>query len=367
MKTSDIVLHLMETVTALTDDFSDHFNPTAVSVSGTTVTVTKAAHGITGTETLISVTDAKIVNSVSNIDDSGTNVVFTTAEKHDLSLKFEIDQEENNSVRLASATDPSIDGEYTLVSVPDRETFAIASFPDTALTDVKVIETRDYSVNGLYTATYIDADNFSYELDSALQFDPDILVSEMKVHYSLRIRGASSIERVLSNYNHSAPGNLWGYVILDDVVPNKSIYSNTDSDYEQGGGNAWNIIMLSPFSFYAFIPELNTTDGMISRDKAEDIRPWLYSSLCGAEFDSGFTNEADSTTAPRGDSAYSANLKAFYIHQYEFVQNVQVAQSDTLYAGKTKALESIAFDYENIVNDNGKVIVSTIANLDTES
>ena len=92
-------------------------------------------------------------------------------------------------------TDPSIDGEYTVIETVDRTHFKVASFPDDTLVDVVLNESRDYSVNGFFSITVLDVDTFTYTLPKSLGFNPTIDAGNMKVHYILRVRGASSIER----------------------------------------------------------------------------------------------------------------------------------------------------------------------------
>jgi hypothetical protein len=356
----------MKHLPAKTNSFTEYFNPEAISLSGTTVTVTKIAHGL-GVGSLLSVTGSEIVNSIVSITDTVDGVVFETQYPHDLSLyEDSIYSDVFRSVSLSSASSPAIDGSYTLTDITDRTHFTLTSFPDVLLTDVKLLENREVSINGLYDIKTATADTFTFELQEALDEDHIILPSSVNIHYALRVRGASTIERVVENYNPSTSGKLWGYVILDDVSPNKSIYSETDANVEMGGSNDWQAIMLQPFSFYVFVPELDTTDGMISRDACEDLRLPIYQCLCGKSFATGLTKSADSATAPNGDGPFDGNNKAYYIHKFDFMQNMVVTQSDTLIDAQSRAISSIQFDYLNWIDENGRVIVSTIARPDVD-
>lgn len=365
MKTSDIVFQLMKMLPRYTNSFAPYFYPDAISISGRTVTVTKANHGFS--DGYISVTDAKVLNAIDTISTGSDGVTFSAASEHDLTLKESIYPGLNEYAYLTSVSDPSIDGSYELHEVADRETFTLASFPDDSLTDVVLHENRPISINGVHWVTVANANTFSFELSYDLPYDFVIDPSVTKINHRLRIKGASTVERAIENYNRCESDELRCYVVLDDVTPNKSMYSNSDSNVEMGGGNDWNAIMLQPFSVYVFVPERNTTDGMVSRDTCEDLRPHIYKCLCGAKFSNGLSTNADSCCAPGSDGAFNANNKASYVHQFEFSQNFKIVNSDTLINDQTVAAKSIQFDYLNVVSQNGKVIVSTTANLDPGS
>lgn len=358
MKCADIIKQLIENVPKHTDLFSSSFNPDAVSVAGGVVTVTKTAHGLQNNK-YISVTGGQIVTSVSNIDDSGDNVVFTTATNHDLT-----GGEWLESVNITSASTPAVDGDYDLVTVPNRQTFTLASFPDTGVTDLKLNENRSVGVDGLYKITLIDTDNFSFQLADDIG-SVTIKPETMEVQNKVRISGAVSLQRARKSYEQKQDEELWLFVVLGDNDINKDRYVNTDSEMEQGGLNEWNGILLSPFHVYCFIPSQNSISGRISRDLAEDVRPILYSSLLGKAFGTGFTNQAVGNVFPVGDGS-EAYAGAYYIHRFTFRQNAQISALDTLYISKNTAFRDVAFDYENTATDNGEVIMSTSVDLDDE-
>jgi hypothetical protein len=348
----------MENLPKHTDAFSEFFNPEAISVAGGVVSVQKTAHGL-AVGNLIVVSDAYYLNPVSLIDDSGDNVVMTTANKHDLSPNY---QEE---VYLTSASAPAIDGWYKLEGVPNSLTFEIATFSQPALTDVVLNECREVGINGLYTvATAPDADNFTF----ALSVDPLVTMDiglGTKINSSTRISGASTIQRCINAYEQQLPSDLWGFVILGDNVINKDRYVTTDVDMEQGGGNDWNGLYISPFSFFVFVPIQDKITGREARDTIEDARPAIFKSLLGASFDTGFEHQAPNSVTPRGDNAHEYR-KAYYIHEFSFVQTAQIALADTNQAPQTRSWEKVTFDFINIATDNGEVIASAEIDLDTE-
>jgi hypothetical protein len=84
--------------------------------------------------------------------------------------------------------------------------------------------------------------------------------------------------------------------------------------------------------------------------------------LLGAFFDTGFTNQPDSKVAPRGDAPWQYRLE-YYVHEFEFMQNAQIAIEDTNYSSRTRACNNLQFDYINTMTDNGEVLVSTVVDI----
>ncbi len=369
MKAEDVILQLTENLPKNTSLFSESFSPTTVVVSGTLVTITKVDHGVIDNQ-IISITNSVIVNPVSAIDDSGDTILMTTTNDHDLTMSQEglnpIYEPDPEKITLTSVADPSIDGEYDLVGVPDRNNFEIPTFAEPALVDVKLKETRDYSVNGLFTATYVSDDVFTYNLAEALSGSITIDAASMNIHSKNRISGAATIERAIKNYDEQGSDELWAYVILDETVINKDRYVSTDADMEEGGTTEWNGLLICPFSVYVFVP-ISEITGRLARDTSSfSVRPALYKSLLGVFFDTGFDNVADSGVTPRGDDIHEYK-KAYYIHKFDFGQVAQIARGDTFESSRTAAWRDLEFDFVNIVTDNGEIIASAAVDLDDES
>jgi hypothetical protein len=222
MKALDIITHLMEHLPRHTDKFTDFFESEGASIAGPVVTITKTAHGLQ-TGHVVSVTDGAFLNPVASLADVTGGVQVVTTEKHDISYGWQ------GQVYLTSATDPSVDAWYDVVSVQSNLIFTIASFPDVALTDVVLHEYREVGINGLFAVSVVDVDTFTYTLDT----DPGLtlaLDSKVKIHNKLRISGASTIERCAKAYEKQSPDDMWGFVILGENAISKSRFANTDSD-----------------------------------------------------------------------------------------------------------------------------------------
>lgn len=376
MKAADIINHLFRYLPEQTDLFSKYLVPTAVTVTGSTVTCTfSESHGVID-DGVISVIGARIENLVSNIDDSGDTVIFTTANSHDITLGF------NNVVNLTSVVDPSIDGDYTILSSDNRKTFELESFSEPLLTDVKLNELIDSivvtgtspnvtNINGLYeSVTVISPTELSFELASTFIIAPTIKPESVKVNVAIRVSGDATIERIIQNYDEQVYRGVWAFVVLGDVDINKDRNVQDDPALQQGGGNAWRALLLEKFSVYVFVPCKNSSSkvqlsGRAAKDLISDIRPSLLNVLNGTYFDPGFVNKPSSATATNGDAIYKY-FKAYYVHEFKFEQTAQITNDDIVRKSPTVALRDVNIDYMNVFDDSGEVLMESRINTDED-
>jgi hypothetical protein len=360
MKLYDIVSHMQENLTKVSDRFSTIQTPVSVSASGDLVSVEMTGHGIADGG-VISVSNSSFLNPISSITQETDYVEFVTSSYNDLT------NDESKSVYLTSISDPSIDGSYDLISVDhdydnDIHSFSVASFADVALSDVVLNEFRDLCVNGLYNITLVDDDNFTYQLPEDIGTTLSINASDTKIHTGINITGTTDIDRALKTYEVQLKNVLWAFVEIEDVVTSKDSKITTDAMAEQGDLNFWSIYQNTPFSVYVVVPSDYKLLGRFARDIAEEEKVNLFKILVGAKFDTGFTNSASSSTIPTGDGKYEYK-KNHYIHQFQFSQMPEITQDDVYHSGLTSNWKSIEIDILNKNIDNNDVIQSTKINL----
>lgn len=357
MRCADIISRLMERLPAQSALFSDYLTPESVGIAGNVVTVVKEKHGLS-TGQIVSVSNAVTLTPVTAIETGDGVTCLTTGTAHDLTEEY------HTHVTLSSAGTPEANGVYPLTSVNGRFDIEVTGEIDDEIDDLVLHETRELTINGLFRITKIDNDSFRYDLPEAIGTASAILASSVRVHHRLRISGGASIERIIENYEKQAVGQMWAFVVLDGTAINKDRNSNSDMDMEQGGGNNWNGLLLSPFSVYVFVPCENEITGRAARDTCEDLRVSLYKSLLGAKFDTGFCSAAESGVIPRGDEML-AYMKAFYVHRFQFTQGARIGIDDTSSAPVTVALRQIDFDWLKESTENEGVMISGSVSLDT--
>jgi hypothetical protein len=366
MKAQIILSYLASELPKYTDLFTTQSAVENVVVSGSTVTVTKTAHGLSS-NSIISITGTEIKTLITNIDDSGDDVEMTTGDDHDLTSGTP-QTGDAQTVKLTSLVDPSIDGDYTLSYVPNKYKFNIPTFAEPALADVYLNNNREtFNINGVFdNVTVIDEDNFSYELDFTYTTPPLINISSVVLHGRIRLAGGATIERLLKLYNEQSTGELMGFVVLGQNTTSKSREVDTDDALNQGNQNDWNVLYMSPFTFYVVVPSSEKESGLTARDTCEDIRPSLFSALLGKAFDTGFTSGPMSVVYPVEDGVY-AYRKAYYVHEFVFNQTAQVNSSDVPYKVVTRAFRELQFDMIDSFGDTGLVKMESIVNLDVDA
>lgn len=365
MKAQDIITHMMRYLPQYSTRYSSNITPTSIVVSGTTVTmVFAAAHGVVDGG-IVNVHGALIENPIDTIDDSGDNIVFTTTLDHDITYGW---TNETQTVNLTSVTDPSVNGDYTLLSSINRRTFEIATFPDTALADVVLNEPRSLSINGTFNIDLISDTSFSFELDSAFAVDPNVKTESVSVDNYIRISGGVSIDRIEKAYTEQSKHEMWAFVVLGDTETSKDRNVSDDATLNQRNMNAWNVNMMQDFAVFLFVPS-KKEDGKVSltgryaRDLIEDERVALYKALLGTEFDTGFAQDPISSTVPNGDGLQK-DANAYIIYRFNFQQVAEVTSDDIVNKANHVALRDISIDYLDAFRENGNIIMEADVNTD---
>ena len=358
MKAISIVKKLMENLPKHTTDVSSVFNPETISITGTTVSVMKAAHGLVNNQ-LISVVGTKLVNPVSSLTvDSDDIATVTTAYDNDLTVGYQ------ETVRLESVSEPTINNDYALVEQDDNNTFYVSDFvfAGTIPNDIKLIETRTASIDCFTAITFVDVDNFTFVSDFALDDDLEIIPSSVSINYNMRISRGADIKRLIDHYNAQTPLKLELRVVLGGTSINKSEDANTDSDMEQGGSNEWDGYLLTPFSVFCFQTLSSDSTGGAARDSMSDLRINLYKSILGEEIETNTVAGVNDSVYPIGDDAYEYQ-KGYYIHEFKFAQQIAISLGDTAKSDTTSvACNSVDFDIMDTV-DGQNILISGVAEL----
>lgn len=362
MKAQDVIYKLWEQLPRHISNFSTVRNPTVASVSGKTVSVTLANHGlVSGENRLASVTNSVLLNPVSGIEQTSEGVVFTTTERS-------IIDRDTKTVKLSSVINPSLDGDYELIN-STLSTFTIKEFADIAATDVILHEERNPGINGVFDVTVIDQDNFSYDVQYAVGDGFSIELDTMNINTDLRIGGAVSLDVARGLYTKQESKECW----LFCVPGNASLDTDTSSGLDNPAGisrNAASRLKLAEnFAVFLFMP-IRTSNGTEEVDLGKDIRTALYKSIVGVSFDSGFSSGSDNDSAcvPISDQMIEAKGK-LYIHQFVFSQVPEITQQDTghnIETAHTFPMGNLQLDIENQHIDNNDVIAQILQTLNTK-
>lgn len=357
MLAQDVIRHLIALLPNYTDLLSDILTVDSIGVAGSTITIEfDADHGlITGDQ--ISIHCSTIENVISSYVASGANLTtLSTTDDHDLTFNYE------PTVNLRDEDTSSI-AEYTLTAVPNRKTFEVSA--TLTATSYTLLEDREINpLNSLHSVTVINSTTI--EITQANVSD-DISVDLICVAKSIRISGATNIERITESYKTQMKVNdtflPWAFVVLNDVVIGKSRRVERDALQNQGNLNDWNLEQMQNFSIFVFIPSDDKITGRDARDQAEILRAALYSSLLGAQFPTGMSQATPISSVVPTDDGIVGYDRSFYIHQYRFQQVVQISFEDTTIKSPTRAWRDIDLSW---LNDFDETIVNDKTDLDVD-
>lgn len=324
MRAQDIVNQLAVILPSLVDDFTDQFNVTALTRSGTTVTIdTTTAHGLATGRQLI-VTGALTPISITSIDRVGIVATMVTSTDHDLTENAGFD------VQISGATEAEFNGTFTLLKVPNRRTitFIVDDSGPTAATGAPLLLNGSsplQSYNGLQEVTVVPTTtSFQYEVADSTLFTP--AAGSIVVKTNPRMSAAVEFDRILDVYTKQAPSSAWLFVVLGDAVASKNRNIDTDSTDNIQRGHYFNQRIIQSVSIYVLLPSSAEIAGRSARDRCEELLKPICRSILTAKFPSLVENNNNPLMLTgHGVQAYNS---AFYVHQYAFESTIQLGASD---------------------------------------
>lgn len=317
MRTADIVNHLQVCLPRLVDDFTDSIDLVSITSDGTDATVTTvAAHGLTvgrqvnivGAQTPIDVSIARV----------GIIATLTTATDHDYT--------EYQGATVVIDGTAEYDGEFDILSVPNRRTVTIQVSDTLAVSDSgQVLNGSNVfaSYNGLHTVTAVDtATTFKYSLAKTL---PDAVGGAIKGNP--RISGATNFERLLQSYTAQPQDDAYLFVVMGDAIAHKDRNTDTDSTANIQRGANFNQRLSQAINLYVFLPTAANLTGRAARDRCVELLQPICQCLLRARFPSLVSsNNNPIAITSHGFEAYNG---AFYVHQYGFEATVTLTDEDT--------------------------------------
>ena len=363
MKAQDIITHLMRYLPEYTGLFSSTINPSSVTVVGTTVTMGFASpHGLS-TNAEITVKGSLIENPIFSIVDDTDYITFTTTNDHDLT------EADDASANLTSASTPAVDNDYSILEVPNRRTFTIASFPDVGLGDVILNEPLQVNnINGRFAVTVTSTTEFTYQLANAFAVDPTVKSGTSDVVGGIRISGGSSILRLQKHYDEQGYKEAWAFVVLGESAVSKDRNVQDDAVLNQKNLNDWAVNMNQNPAVFVFMPKkessgIGARTGREARDTIEDIRPALYKAVVGDSFDTGFEHDPISVLIPVSDDMAIDN-DAYLVHRFLFQQVAQITSEDRVDKSEDVAMRDVELTYLDVFTDSGNILMTAEIDLD---
>ena len=321
MKAEEIITQLYTELPNNTDLFSNTFTITSLTqTAGTATATTATAHGLTTGDapTIVgAVTEAPIFT----LTRTTTTLFVETSIDHDLTFNPKIDDEQ--FVTIQGAIEPEFNSTFKLTKVTNRRNFELLTVDSgaTVATGSPVaLDIVKFGFNGLVSVTVTGGTTFTYAVDSTL---PSPAGGVPILHAGIRVTGVVTADRIIEIYTERPPTDLWAFVVLADVTASKDRNILNDATTAQVGETFRNQKLLQGFSVFVVSPADTELAARQARDLMEDIAVFLFSSLLGAQFNSGFHADKKWLVTALGHSFQFYNT-AFYIHEFAFEMLAQV-------------------------------------------
>jgi len=324
---TEIRSHLRTFLPAFTDLFSNKITGATATTSGTTVTVTATAHGLSVGNKIV-VGGGTFENGIASVVDNGDGTVrFETDDDHDVTEAKE--RNDPKTITLDGIGSPW-DGEQTIVSIPNRKHFEI-KFPlgETVPPDIStavLVEDRSGFVGVHVIATVPTVDTFTFEI-TAFPSMPTGTVVGLEIITGTRIYGAANIERAQELYTKRVPDDEAAlFIIMMDVDVSKDRHSLNDSTATFTKANTQKQFLLQNFATVVFLPTEDTTSGFKQSARCYDE---IYRALVSVMFGFFFTDPDTSTKYLTVNNGHGPGVynTAYYTHVYEW-QTPSVITSD---------------------------------------
>jgi hypothetical protein len=357
MRAQDIVNQIAIYLPKLVDDFTTNIAVSSLVRSGTTVTVTAVAHGLSvGQQVNIVGAQTPIPCSITR---SGIVATMTTTTDHDLTENAGFD------VQIEGATEPEFNGTFELLSVPNRRTitFKVADSGPVAATGSPLLLNGSnpfQTYNGLREVTGVPSvDTFEYEVTDSTLYTPASGTITAKT--LPRISAGIDIERLIAAYTKQNTDDAWLFVVLGDAVADKSRKIDTDATDNIQRGHYFNQRLVQSVSILVILPTAGEISGRKARDRCEE----LLSPICQCVLATKFPSLVENDNNPlmiTGHGVESYN-SAFYVHQYSFEATLQLGPSDIFEPDDDVAFRDIDLE---MGLDVGTETFNTLIDLDDE-
>lgn len=334
MKIADVINQLRAVLPKYTDLFSAVLSISSISAAGGTATITTpSAHGLYSGANIV-LKDVETQTGIDQVSQNGLVFTFYTATDHDLTYGWP----EHATVKLQGFTDTAWNGFFTLVSVPNRRTFAVQSSNDFPVLNGNEVlpEVRVDGINGRYMAIVTGATTLTVSGD----FN-DGIYKGGNVSAAHRITGTITEERAVEQYTEQYGNDLWMFVIAKEGVVSKDRSTMSDATATKPTGTDMRMRMIDGFTLLIFKNTANDMMGIEAVDLCRhDLLLPILKSVHGVRFDTGLTYSGDFKSIITGHGVADYN-RAVMIYRYEFEVVYDLTGSDTVQPEDTRAFRDI--------------------------
>jgi hypothetical protein len=361
MKASDIIRRLMEVLPIHTDKFTDNIDISSITSSGLLATVTTSApHGLT-TGKYAHISGALVPNTITSLTQVDGIASAVTTSDHDLTLGYQ------ENIIITGAAEAKYNGEHKLVNVFNRREFTFevdetAVSPDTG-TPLLLEDLKAFNYNGWHDIVVTSPTEFTYVLEKSLGSPA---YGEISGKITPRISGVATLEEAYLSYTKQSVGELFAYVVLEDLVVSKDRNESTDATARFGKFAEYRQVFIQQFHVYVFYPNTQNISARSPRDDAEDLIFPLCKSLLGVRFPSGFVEAPYSGVVFVSNAFGNSSNKAIYVNDFVFESSGEIQTADIAEDDRSVAFRDIDAEYRSSLTDDDIVKMTGVINLDNE-
>lgn len=327
MKAIDVINQLKAVLPTLTTKFSSQLSLVSITPSGTTATATTVDPHNLVTADSVNITDSFAPVAISAITRSGTVATATTATNHDITVNDS--QPFHTEATISGANEAEFNGTFPLLSSPNRKTFTFAvddSGPVSGSGSMLLVDPPSaFGYNGVHVITVAGSTTFTYTLPATLT---EAAIGGT-VNAGMRITGGINPDRIREMYTKQSIDDLWAFVSLGDTVASKDRDGRNDAITSVMPGQSLRQQIYQELSVIIYAPTVDDLSGREARDDIESIRPFLFKSLLGVQFDNSVDKPAKYGLSYAGDGAEEYTT-AFYAHVFNFQLLEDITNEDTV-------------------------------------
>lgn len=333
MKIKPLVSLFQQTLPKYTDFFSDNFDVSSGNVaSGLVTLVTSKNHNLQINQ-YITVYNAFISVDVTSFNVLNNIATIETSADHGLSMSMNYKTRTNVlTVDLSEFTDTSLNGTFTLLSVPNRNKFTISiTVADGAYTaDGKVINYATNVVNGVHQVTVINDTTFTYTIsDTSITSD---ILGTPHIGSNFRITGANDIVRANAAYTKQGLDKYYLFITYGSSVTSKDRNILNDSTATFSQHSEFRLRLIEDFDVNIFAPVDQELTALDARDNIEDIKLAIFKTILRFEQLKQFSSDSKEQYVYINDFQVEAN-NSYLIHGYKFGTLYDVTIQDTAMYG----------------------------------
>lgn len=350
---AQITAQLRENLSIFTEEFSTLVTATSLTqTAGTATCVTSTVHG-KSTGGFVTVKGSEYQIALASLTRVGNTVTAVTSVDHSLQEPslFGSDISGELTVTIQDAIPAAYNGEFKLLTVPDRTTFTyliIATPVTPATTPGNMIEDSGYpsaapSYNGNHQITVVNTTTFTFPVNSSLGA---ITQGTIEVKLSDRIHKSAAADRATAYYTVDKNRELqnWMFVVLGGQRTDKGGISTTDIQSLIDENQEYAYTYIQDFSIYTYVPTaVNQILGEEASDFARNLLPLLLKTISKFSLTSSF---CEGTTQPIiyiSDTPDEYNT-AYYVHRYDFSFTGRIEELDTFQKDRGALIKKIELD-----------------------